>query len=247
VTRLLHLTTPPLHGADVHRVQLELRNHGYPPGPIDGVYGAATAAAVRRFQRHAGLNVDGVVGARTQSELAKSSPPSPPAAHMGRAPAGDDALGWMVKRLGMREQPANSNRCPITQEFGLVGPWCMMAVSLAFKHGAGLILGEQTPHPWAFWTGRGFAYVPAFEAWAKSRGYWQGRTTPRRGDVACYLFGHNEPVHVGIVERYVGGGQFDALEGNTGLGNDSNGGELMRRRRYVSQVSGFARVSRRQP
>jgi hypothetical protein len=154
----------------------------------------------------------------------------------------------MRDRLGMRESPADSNRCPITAEFGLVGPWCMMAVSLAFKHGAGMILGEQTPAPWAFWPGRGFAYCPAFEAWAKSRGYWQGRGTPRPGDVALYSWtGGAVPEHVGIVERYVGGGQFDALEGNTGLGNDSNGGELMRRRRYLTQTVGFARVSRRQP
>jgi hypothetical protein len=245
--RLLFLTSPELHGPDVHHVQLELRRHGEHPGKIDGYYGPATAHAVRAFQRAAKLTVDGVVGPATAKALAGDTP-HPPSPLPGREPPGVEALAWMAARLGMKENPPDSNRCPITAEFGLIGAWCMMTVSLAFKHGAGIILGDQTPPPWGYWSDRGFAYVPAFEAWGKTRGYWLGRTTPARGLVACYDWnGDNLPDHVGIVEKYVGGGQFNALEGNTGLGNDSNGGELMRRRRYVSEVTGFARISRHQP
>jgi hypothetical protein len=246
--RLLYLTSPEMHGPDVHRVQLELRHHGHKPGPIDGYYGPATVAAVRAFQRHAGLRVDGVVGRQTAAALAGREAPQPPAPLPGREPPGLEALAWMHQRLGMKESPPDSNRCPITAEFGLVGAWCMMTVSLAFKHGAGIILGDQTPHPWGYWSDRGFAYVPAFEAWAKTRGYWRGKATPAAGDVPCYDWnGDGEPDHVGIVHRYLGGGQFDALEGNTALGNDSNGGELMLRRRYMSNVVGFARITRTQP
>ena len=36
----------------------------------------------------------------------------------------------------------------------------------------------------------------------------------------------------------------NAIEGNTAVGNDCNGGEVMRRLRYVSQVDGFGRVKR---
>jgi peptidoglycan hydrolase-like protein with peptidoglycan-binding domain len=249
--RLLYLTSPELHGLDVQHVQLELRRHHCPPGKIDGYYGTATAAAVRSFQRHRGLTVDGIVGGHTLEELKETraderrehGDPLP-----GREPPGLEALAWMSERLGMKESPADSNRCPITAEFGLIGPWCMMAVSLAFKHGANLILGDTTPPPWAFWSGRGFAYVPAFEAWAKTRGYWRGKATPAAGDVACYDWnGDAVPDHVGIVKRYLGGGQFDAVEGNTAVGNDSNGGELMLRRRYMSEVTGFARITRKQP
>jgi hypothetical protein len=35
---------------------------------------------------------------------------------------------------------------------------------------------------------------------------------------------------------------FNAIEGNTGIGNDANGGEIMRRRRYLSDVNAFGRV-----
>jgi hypothetical protein len=247
VARLLFLTSPALRGRDVLDAQRHLRAHDFRPGPLDAIYGAATAAAVRRAQRHYGLRVDGVYGPKTQARLEGKPAPAPPA-HPGREPPGSLALGWMVKRLGMKESPANSNRCPISAEFGLVGPWCMETVSLAFKHGGGLILGDTTPHPWGYWDGRGFAYVPAFEAWAKVRGFWIGRTSPHRGDVVCFDWGGDGvPDHVGIVEQYLGGGKFVSVEGNTALGNDSNGGELMRRDRYLSQVVGFARVTHTQP
>jgi hypothetical protein len=244
--RLLYLTTPLLHGPDVLHEQGALKAHGFEPGPLTGRYNAATAAATRRAQRHYGLRVDGVLGPETRRALAGPKRHAPPA-HPGREPPGELALAWMVKRLGQKEHPAGSNRCDVTREFGLVGPWCMMAVSLGFKHGANLILGDDRPHPWGYWDGRGFAFVPAFEAWAKTRGYWIGRGTPHRGDVVCFGFGHREPVHVGIVAHYDGGGQFRSVEGNTGVGSDSNGGEMMRRSRYVSQVVGFARVTHKRP
>ena len=46
------------------------------------------------------------------------------------------------------------------------------------------------------------------------------------------------------VEEYLGGGKFNAIEGNTGIGNDANGGEVMRRLRYFSDVNGFGRVAK---
>jgi hypothetical protein len=49
------------------------------------------------------------------------------------------------------------------------------------------------------------------------------------------------PDHVGIVGR-VAGDDLETVEGNTGVGNDSNGGEVMRRRRQVAQAAGFGRV-----
>jgi hypothetical protein len=249
VARLLFLASPHLHGADVHSVQLELRRHGADPGAIDGEYGPSTASAVRLLQRRAGISVDGIVGRQTRDVLAELDKlghlDRQPAPLPGREPPGLEALAWMAARLGETESPAGSNRCSTTKEFGLVGPWCMEDVSLAFKHGANLILGEQTPPPAGFWSGRGFAYVPSFEAWAHTRGFYRGaRVAPAAGDVCTFSFGGSIAVHVAICERYVGGGQFDTLEGNTGLGNDSNGGERMRRRRYVSQLHGVYRITR---
>jgi hypothetical protein len=56
-------------GWDVAETQFLLRSHGYPPGPLDGSYGGLSVAAVRRFQRHSALEVDGVVGPATLASL----------------------------------------------------------------------------------------------------------------------------------------------------------------------------------
>ncbi|WP_299724779.1 peptidoglycan-binding protein [uncultured Tateyamaria sp.] len=54
---------------DWKSIQRRLTTLGYTPGPIDGVWGAKTDAAVRAFQRRAGLVVDGVVGSQTYRAL----------------------------------------------------------------------------------------------------------------------------------------------------------------------------------
>ena len=56
-------------GWDVAALQFLLRRRGARPGPVDGGFGGATAAAVRRFQRRAGLGVDGVAGPATVRAL----------------------------------------------------------------------------------------------------------------------------------------------------------------------------------
>lgn len=53
-------------GPDVNRdlvasVQGRLVYLGYEPGPVDGVYGRRTAAAIRRFQQDHGMEVDGLM------------------------------------------------------------------------------------------------------------------------------------------------------------------------------------------
>ena len=46
--------------AYIESLQKELAIHGYKPGPIDGRMGSRTRAAIRAYQRDAGLQVDGV-------------------------------------------------------------------------------------------------------------------------------------------------------------------------------------------
>ena len=49
--------------------------------------------------------------------------------------------------------------------------------------------------------------------------------------------------HVGIVESKPSkNGNFKCIEGNTSQGNDSDGGEVMRRNRNKNQVQVFIRV-----
>ena len=48
--------------ADVRDLQEALKALGHDPGPIDGVFGEATEAAVRAFQQEKEITVDGIVG-----------------------------------------------------------------------------------------------------------------------------------------------------------------------------------------
>lgn len=66
--RTLRLTEPYMHGSDVVEAQQSLMRKG--AGLIaDGVFGPATAEAVKRFQRVNGLVDDGIVGPNTWEQL----------------------------------------------------------------------------------------------------------------------------------------------------------------------------------
>lgn len=60
-------------GCEVVLLQARLHAAGYYDGPIDGVFGPKTNAAVKRFQQAKGLSVDGVAGSRTRSALNANS------------------------------------------------------------------------------------------------------------------------------------------------------------------------------
>ena len=69
-TRTLSVQASRLSGDDVTIVQQRLYDLGYHEvGAIDGVYGPSVEAAVKRFQRTNGLEVDGVVGQQTWEKL----------------------------------------------------------------------------------------------------------------------------------------------------------------------------------
>jgi len=58
-----------MKGELVKDVQRRLRKLGFHSGPLDGVYGPQTAAAVQAFQISKQLLVDGEVGAGTAKAL----------------------------------------------------------------------------------------------------------------------------------------------------------------------------------
>lgn len=73
-SRYLRLAVPRMQGPDVLEAQRLLRERGFDPGPLDGVYGERTEAAVRAFQAANGLLVDGIVGPATWSRLQIGTP-----------------------------------------------------------------------------------------------------------------------------------------------------------------------------
>lgn len=65
-------------GPSVSELQLLLRNAGFDPGTIDGVFGARTHSAVIAFQRSRGLAQDGIVGIMTWTALGVNCGTTPP-------------------------------------------------------------------------------------------------------------------------------------------------------------------------
>ena len=63
--RTLYLRMPYFHGHDVLELQHALGALGFPCGREDGIFGAYTEDAVRKFQHNMGLPADGIVGAYT--------------------------------------------------------------------------------------------------------------------------------------------------------------------------------------
>jgi hypothetical protein len=138
--------------------------------------------------------------------------------------------------IGIKEWPAGSNDGPRVHVFqSATGayhqPWCASFVTWAL-----LKAGYEGPWP------PNKAYVPSWVGWARARKLTVKR--PRAGDLVCYDWQHDRiPDHIGIVEKATEtGAKFSAIEGNTAVGNDSNGGEVMRRERTRSQVACFIRL-----
>lgn len=63
-------------GDEVKRIQSILQGQGYNVGPVDGLYGPQTQAAVVAFQKAKGLMPDGMVGPLTWAAL-QGTPPAP--------------------------------------------------------------------------------------------------------------------------------------------------------------------------
>jgi peptidoglycan hydrolase-like protein with peptidoglycan-binding domain len=69
--------------ADVERVQHALKQAGHDPGPVDGVMGAQTRAALEAYQKQRGLRVTGQLDAETAAKLGEGARAPAPSAQTG--------------------------------------------------------------------------------------------------------------------------------------------------------------------
>jgi hypothetical protein len=148
------------------------------------------------------------------------------------------AIAYARKHLGVKEQPANSNRGPLIDQWqrmcGIAAaPWCGCFVN------ACLVAAGFSSQPW-------LRYCPWIEARAKSRegGWsWHPISKARPGDLV--LYGSAIAEHV---ELYIGGGR--TIGGNTSsgtAGSQSNGGAVCLRERNFSAPGFPARGVARPP
>lgn len=75
-------------------LQVALQSRGLYGGPVDGIKGPATTAAVHEFQRRSGLEVDGIAGERTRKALGSLGRPL-----YGKRLLHRGAVGWDVSVL----------------------------------------------------------------------------------------------------------------------------------------------------
>ena len=241
--RTLHLTSPLMRGDDVANLQKLLRAKGWYRDTIDGIYGPLTAQAVWRAKWWLGyVKADHNAGDLLISYLDGRRRQGPQMLARVRlrmragAPLRQRALDKLTGKLGTKEDPAGSNRCWASEWYGVIGPWCAMAVTWAYAQAGSA----------AFSRGQRYAYVPFIVADARAgRNHLTMTTDPQPGDLVAYDWNSDGVSdHVGLFEKWASGSRdaFTAIEGNTAIDNDSNGGEVMRRNRVRSQVQAFIHV-----
>jgi CHAP domain len=143
-----------------------------------------------------------------------------------------DALKLAKGELGYEESPAGSNHTKFGQWYGMdYQPWCAMFVTWCAVRAGSKALKQ----------GARYSYVPYIEQDAKAgvNGLWDVvKTEGKPGDIITFDWdGNGSGNHVGFVELNLGGGNYQTIEGNTSESSNDNGGKVMRRTRYASEVN----------
>lgn len=147
----------------------------------------------------------------------------------------DKLLDIARGELGVTERPAGSNRVKYNDWFygrevsGASYPWCCVFVCWVFdRAGYGRLL-------------RRTGGCTTLMNWFQSRGRLVPVKEAKPGDVAFYQFDSDAYAdHVGIVEKVNQNG-VTAIEGNTSVTSDDNGGAVMRRDRRWNVIMAVAR------
>lgn len=143
-----------------------------------------------------------------------------------------EVIDKAAAEVGVKEYPANSNRCKYNREFygrdvsGSAYPWCCAFIWWLFSS-SGISLPKT-------------ALCTSLAQWFKDSGQWY-TSDPQVGDIVFFKFGTNNrwTNHVGIVTA-VRGNEIETIEGNTSINSDDNGGKVMARRRS-SNIVGYGR------
>ena len=134
---------------------------------------------------------------------------------------GQKVVSIAEKEIGVEESPKNSNKTKYGKWFGWDGvAWCGMFVSWCYSN-AGYSLGNIGYL-------KGFAGCQtAFAHFTKTK---EITNKPVSGDIVLFDWnGDKRYDHTGIFVKWLDNEKFECIEGNTAVGNDSNGGKVMLR------------------
>lgn len=139
------------------------------------------------------------------------------------------------KEIGTKESPANSNRVKYNTAYygrevsGSNYAWCCAFVWWCFREAGASEL---------FYGGKKTAYCPTLKSYHKKQAV-SGDYRP--GDVIFFNFkGAKNAAHVGVCESW-DGGYITTIDGNTGSGDQANGGAVLRQRRSKKYIVGAYR------
>ena len=148
-------------------------------------------------------------------------------------PTVKDLIDLARAQLATKECPAGSNKVKYNTWYygrdvsGAAYPWCMVFVQWCCAQ-VGVELPVRT------------ASCTTLMNAAKKAGMWV-TSDYQPGDIAIYDWGGDKvPDHCGIITQALSNG-YIAIEGNTAVGNDSNGGEVMERTRPAKSILGAVR------
>lgn len=145
----------------------------------------------------------------------------------------NDIIRIARSQLGYKEYPAGSNRTKYGKEYGMNGvPWCAEFVWWVFKHAGASEL---------FYGGGKSAYCPSIADYYIAHKQTVSKDKGQSGDIVLFGFGHSSSQHIGFIEAKNSDGSYTCIEGNTSTGNNCNGGMVMRRKRYKSQINWIVR------
>lgn len=153
-----------------------------------------------------------------------------------------EVASWQI---GVKESPANSNMNPYGLRYNMNGvPWCGLYISWLYEQGD-VPLGHVDSYNPSL---NGFAYVPS------ALHYWRTNNKltidPHPADLVIYDWTKGKvneteqeklPDHVALFLGWLdkNAGTFQTIEGNNSIGNESNGGQVLKRQRNMSFVECF--------
>lgn len=139
-----------------------------------------------------------------------------------------------ARYIGVKESPPDSNNVVFNTDYygravsGSWYPWCCAFVWDVFR-----IAGASN----LFYNGKKTAYCPEVVNWGKASGLTVPISAGQYGDIVLFDWERNGVAdHIGFIEKRRSDGSYQTIEGNTAVGNDSNGGEVMRRVRSQSTI-----------
>lgn len=189
-------------------IQRRLAALGFKPGPIDGIRGRLTIAAVKKFQAAHGLKVDGIVGPNTASAMFGTDP-----ATARRVQASESLTPWLDlarTKMGLHELRQKASLMSFLRlGKGTIGdpakiPWCGDFVETCI---AVTLPDEPIPdNPYASinWLKFGREVKPTLGAilvfWRKTPSSWQGHVGFYVGEDATHyhVLGGNQSNSVTI-------------------------------------------------